>query len=86
MSRCDSSSCTLAQEEEQYLQNAAPQLTEYVLLCLLFITGLSANLSVCGGGSTLRQDDFMLNYSFSMLPLTLDRDLFPLEALGWRNT
>lgn len=42
MSRCDSQSCILAQEEEQYLQTGDPQLTRHVLLCLLLIIGLFA--------------------------------------------
>lgn len=45
MSHCDSQSCTLTQEEEQYLQNGDPQLTVCVLLCLLLIIGLSGSLS-----------------------------------------
>ncbi|CAH6788501.1 Gpr155 [Phodopus roborovskii] len=47
VSRCDSQSCILAQEEEQYLQTGDPQLTRHVLLCLLLIIGLFANLSSC---------------------------------------
>uniref|UniRef100_A0A8C6MRQ9 G protein-coupled receptor 155 n=1 Tax=Mus spicilegus TaxID=10103 RepID=A0A8C6MRQ9_MUSSI len=47
VSRCDSQSCILAQEEEQYLQSGDPQLTRHVLLCLLLIIGLFANLSSC---------------------------------------
>uniref|UniRef100_H0VGJ3 G protein-coupled receptor 155 n=1 Tax=Cavia porcellus TaxID=10141 RepID=H0VGJ3_CAVPO len=47
VSRCNSQSCILAQEEEQYLQTGDPQLTRHVLLCLLLIIGLFANLSSC---------------------------------------
>ncbi|XP_055456657.1 integral membrane protein GPR155 isoform X2 [Psammomys obesus] len=47
VSGCDSQSCILAQEEEQYLQSGDPQLTRHVLLCLLLIIGLFANLSSC---------------------------------------
>ncbi|ERE71969.1 integral membrane protein [Cricetulus griseus] len=47
VSRCDSQSCILAQEEELYLQTGDPQLTRHVLLCLLLIIGLFANLSSC---------------------------------------
>ncbi|XP_049629355.1 integral membrane protein GPR155 isoform X2 [Suncus etruscus] len=47
VSRCNSQSCILAQEEEQYLQSGDPQLTRHVLLCLLLIIGLFANLSSC---------------------------------------
>uniref|UniRef100_A0A8C6WAH4 G protein-coupled receptor 155 n=1 Tax=Nannospalax galili TaxID=1026970 RepID=A0A8C6WAH4_NANGA len=47
VSRCNSQSCILVQEEEQYLQNGDPQLTQHVLLCLLLIIGLFANLSSC---------------------------------------
>lgn len=36
----------------------------------------------CNGGSTLRLDDSILNYSFTVLCLTVERDLFPLEFLG----
>uniref|UniRef100_A0A5F9C0Z8 G protein-coupled receptor 155 n=1 Tax=Oryctolagus cuniculus TaxID=9986 RepID=A0A5F9C0Z8_RABIT len=46
-SRCNSQSCILAQEEEQYLQSGDQQLTRHVLLCLLLIIGLFANLSSC---------------------------------------
>ncbi|XP_040827670.1 integral membrane protein GPR155 isoform X1 [Ochotona curzoniae] len=45
--RCNSQSCILAQEEEQYLQSTDQQLTRHVLLCLLLIIGLFANLSSC---------------------------------------
>ncbi|XP_070098132.1 lysosomal cholesterol signaling protein isoform X4 [Equus caballus] len=47
VSRCNSQSCILAQEEEQYLQSGDQQLTRHVLLCLLLIIGLFANLSSC---------------------------------------
>uniref|UniRef100_A0A2K6B9D9 Lysosomal cholesterol signaling protein n=1 Tax=Macaca nemestrina TaxID=9545 RepID=A0A2K6B9D9_MACNE len=47
VSRCNSQSCILAQEEEQYLQGGDQQLTRHVLLCLLLIIGLFANLSSC---------------------------------------
>lgn len=47
VSRCNSQSCILAQEEEQYLQSGDPQLTRHVLLCLLLVIGLFANLSSC---------------------------------------
>ncbi|XP_006878883.1 PREDICTED: integral membrane protein GPR155 isoform X2 [Elephantulus edwardii] len=47
VSRCNSQSCILAQEEEQYLQTGDQQLTRHVLLCLLLIIGLFANLSSC---------------------------------------
>ncbi|XP_037705163.1 integral membrane protein GPR155 isoform X2 [Choloepus didactylus] len=47
VSRCNSQSCILAQEEEQYRQSGDPQLTRHVLLCLLLIIGLFANLSSC---------------------------------------
>ncbi|KAM6177963.1 lysosomal cholesterol signaling protein [Rhynchocyon petersi] len=47
VSRCNSPSCMLAQEEEQYLQSGDQQLTRHVLLCLLLIIGLFANLSSC---------------------------------------
>nr|KAF6336624.1 G protein-coupled receptor 155 [Myotis myotis] len=46
-SRCNSQSCILVQEEEQYLQSGDQQLTRHVLLCLLLIIGLFANLSSC---------------------------------------
>ncbi|KAG8510509.1 Integral membrane protein GPR155 [Galemys pyrenaicus] len=42
VSRCNSQSCILAQEEEQYLQSGDQQLTRHVLLCLLLIIGLFA--------------------------------------------
>lgn len=42
MSRCNSQSCILAQEEEQYLHSEDQQLTRHVLLCLLLIIGLFA--------------------------------------------
>uniref|UniRef100_A0A8C0NM81 G protein-coupled receptor 155 n=1 Tax=Canis lupus familiaris TaxID=9615 RepID=A0A8C0NM81_CANLF len=47
VSRCNSQSCMLVQEEEQYLQSGDQQLTRHVLLCLLLIIGLFANLSSC---------------------------------------
>uniref|UniRef100_H0XFN7 G protein-coupled receptor 155 n=1 Tax=Otolemur garnettii TaxID=30611 RepID=H0XFN7_OTOGA len=47
VSRCNSQSCILAQEEQQYLQSGDQQLTRHVLLCLLLIIGLFANLSSC---------------------------------------
>nr|KAF6450237.1 G protein-coupled receptor 155 [Molossus molossus] len=47
VSRCNSQSCILVQEEEQYLQSRDEQLTRHVLLCLLLIIGLFANLSSC---------------------------------------
>uniref|UniRef100_A0A2K6V0V6 G protein-coupled receptor 155 n=1 Tax=Saimiri boliviensis boliviensis TaxID=39432 RepID=A0A2K6V0V6_SAIBB len=47
VSRCNSQSCILAQEEEQYLQSGDQQLTRHVLMCLLLIIGLFANLSSC---------------------------------------
>ncbi|XP_007113833.1 lysosomal cholesterol signaling protein isoform X2 [Physeter macrocephalus] len=47
VSRCNSQSCILAQEEEQYLQSGDQQLTRHVFLCLLLIIGLFANLSSC---------------------------------------
>uniref|UniRef100_A0A8D2BKN2 DEP domain-containing protein n=1 Tax=Sus scrofa TaxID=9823 RepID=A0A8D2BKN2_PIG len=47
VSRCNSQSCILAQEEELYLQTGDQQLTRHVLLCLLLIIGLFANLSSC---------------------------------------
>ncbi|XP_065787853.1 lysosomal cholesterol signaling protein isoform X2 [Muntiacus reevesi] len=47
VSRCNSQSCILAQEEEQYLHSGDQQLTRHVLLCLLLIIGLFANLSSC---------------------------------------
>uniref|UniRef100_A0A8C3WWE5 G protein-coupled receptor 155 n=1 Tax=Catagonus wagneri TaxID=51154 RepID=A0A8C3WWE5_9CETA len=47
VSRCNSQSCILAQEEERYLQSGDQQLTRHVLLCLLLIIGLFANLSSC---------------------------------------
>lgn len=47
VSRCNSQSCILVQEEEQYLQSGDEQLTRHVLLCLLLIIGLFANLSSC---------------------------------------
>ncbi|XP_058405269.1 integral membrane protein GPR155 [Diceros bicornis minor] len=47
VSRCNSQSCILAQEEEQYLQSGDQQLTRHVLLCLLLIIGMFANLSSC---------------------------------------
>ncbi|XP_024894989.1 integral membrane protein GPR155 isoform X2 [Pteropus alecto] len=42
VSCCNSQSCKLAQEEEQYLQSGDQQLTRHVLLCLLLIIGLFA--------------------------------------------
>ncbi|KAF4026372.1 hypothetical protein G4228_018614 [Cervus hanglu yarkandensis] len=42
VSRCNSQSCILAQEEEQYLHSGDQQLTRHVLLCLLLIIGLFA--------------------------------------------
>uniref|UniRef100_A0A8C0NP38 G protein-coupled receptor 155 n=1 Tax=Canis lupus familiaris TaxID=9615 RepID=A0A8C0NP38_CANLF len=42
VSRCNSQSCMLVQEEEQYLQSGDQQLTRHVLLCLLLIIGLFA--------------------------------------------
>lgn len=42
MSRCNSQSCMLVQEEEQYLQSGDQQLARHVLLCLLLIIGLFA--------------------------------------------
>uniref|UniRef100_A0A8C8YED7 G protein-coupled receptor 155 n=1 Tax=Panthera leo TaxID=9689 RepID=A0A8C8YED7_PANLE len=47
VSRCNSQSCMLVQEEEQYLQSGDQQLARHVLLCLLLIIGLFANLSSC---------------------------------------
>jgi len=47
VSRCNSQTCMLVQEEEQYLQSGDQQLTRHVLLCLLLIIGLFANLSSC---------------------------------------
>nr|XP_020024469.1 integral membrane protein GPR155 isoform X2 [Castor canadensis] len=47
VSRCNSQSCILAQEEEQYLQSGDQQLTRHVLLCLLLVIGMFANLSSC---------------------------------------
>uniref|UniRef100_A0A8C6DFN8 G protein-coupled receptor 155 n=1 Tax=Moschus moschiferus TaxID=68415 RepID=A0A8C6DFN8_MOSMO len=47
VSSCNSQSCILAQEEEQYLHSGDQQLTRHVLLCLLLIIGLFANLSSC---------------------------------------
>nr|KAF6495064.1 G protein-coupled receptor 155 [Rousettus aegyptiacus] len=47
VSCCNSQSCILAQEEQQYLQSGDQQLTRHVLLCLLLIIGLFANLSSC---------------------------------------
>lgn len=76
MCHCDSQNLILAQEAEQYLQNGDPQVTGHVLLCLLLIIGLSA----------VRLGDSMLNSGFTVLCLSLARDLFPLEALGWTNT
>lgn len=77
MSYHDSQSHVLAQEEEKCLQNGDPQLTGCVLLGLLIIG--------CGG-SAMRLDNSILNYSFAVLCLTFSRDLFSLEALGWTNT
>ncbi|XP_023385187.1 lysosomal cholesterol signaling protein isoform X2 [Pteropus medius] len=42
VSCCNSQSCKLAQEEEQYLQSGDQQLTRHVLLCLLLVIGLFA--------------------------------------------
>nr|XP_020024470.1 integral membrane protein GPR155 isoform X3 [Castor canadensis] len=42
VSRCNSQSCILAQEEEQYLQSGDQQLTRHVLLCLLLVIGMFA--------------------------------------------
>ncbi|XP_056649992.1 integral membrane protein GPR155 isoform X2 [Monodelphis domestica] len=47
VSQCNSQSCILAQEEEQFLQIGDKQLARHVLLCLLLIVGLLANLSSC---------------------------------------
>ncbi|XP_038607829.1 integral membrane protein GPR155 isoform X1 [Tachyglossus aculeatus] len=47
VSRCNSQSCILAQEEEQFLQSGDKQLARHVVLCLLLVVGLFANLSSC---------------------------------------
>lgn len=78
MSHRDSQSHVLVQEEEKCLQNGDPQPTGRALLGLLLIIGC--------GGSAMKLDNSILNYSFAMLCLTLARDLFPLEALSWTNT
>uniref|UniRef100_A0A8C7AU59 G protein-coupled receptor 155 n=1 Tax=Neovison vison TaxID=452646 RepID=A0A8C7AU59_NEOVI len=46
VSRCNSQSCMLVQEEEQYLQSGDQQLTRHVLLCLLLIIGLVEFITV----------------------------------------
>ncbi|KAK2492628.1 hypothetical protein MC885_019149 [Smutsia gigantea] len=86
LSPCNSQSCILAQEEEQYLQSGDQQLTRHVLLCLLLIIGLFAVIIfpvVYGGYSTKSLEDCMLNYSFSVLCLTLARYLFTENFEGF---
>ncbi|KAM8933474.1 lysosomal cholesterol signaling protein [Pelodytes ibericus] len=46
LSRCNSQSCVLSQEEQQ-LHIGDPQMARHVLLCLLLIVGLFANVSSC---------------------------------------
>ena len=79
----DSQSCILGQEEEQYLQSGDPQLAPHVLLCILLLAYVLIPLVGCGRGLAMSLDDSILNYSFSVLCLTLARDLFPLEYLDW---
>ncbi|GAB5575756.1 integral membrane protein GPR155 [Prionailurus iriomotensis] len=62
VSRCNSQSCMLVQEEEQYLQSGDQQLARHVLLIFPV---------VYGGYSTKNLEGCMLSYSFSVLCLTL---------------
>lgn len=69
MSHCDSQNCILVQEEQGYLENGDPLLTENVYF--LSLGHLITSHFICGDSTTMKLDDSILNCSFIMLCLTL---------------